>query len=126
MPRVLLVDDHPMIGAALEMLLRESDYELIGRAKTAAEATKQINTQKPDLVLLDVHLLDASGLDVLRRLRRPACYAFEFGVVRIDLPIRRKPSHRRDIFDAGDGAQTTDQVCLELRATRSGGIGRCR
>jgi two-component system, NarL family, nitrate/nitrite response regulator NarL len=68
--RVLLVDDHPMIGAALEMLLRETDYELLGRARTAAEANKQIAGLKPDLVLLDVHLPDASGLDVLRRLLR--------------------------------------------------------
>jgi two-component system nitrate/nitrite response regulator NarP len=66
----LLVDDHPMIGAALEMLLRETDYELLGRARTAAEANKQIAALKPDLVLLDVHLPDASGLDVLRRLSR--------------------------------------------------------
>jgi two-component system nitrate/nitrite response regulator NarP len=66
----LLVDDHPMIGAALEMLLRETDYELLGRARTAAEANKQIASLKPDLVLLDVHLPDASGLDVLRRLSR--------------------------------------------------------
>jgi two-component system nitrate/nitrite response regulator NarP len=66
----LLVDDHPMIGAALEMLLRETDYELLGRARTAAEANKQIAGLKPDLVLLDVHLPDASGLDVLRRLLR--------------------------------------------------------
>jgi two-component system nitrate/nitrite response regulator NarP len=66
----LLVDDHPMIGAALEMLLRETDYELLGRARTAAEANKQIAGLKPDLVLLDVHLPDASGLDVLRRLSR--------------------------------------------------------
>jgi DNA-binding NarL/FixJ family response regulator len=68
--RVLLFDDHPMIGAALEMLLRETDYELLGRARTAAEANKQIAGLKPDLVLLDVHLPDASGLDVLRRLLR--------------------------------------------------------
>jgi two-component system nitrate/nitrite response regulator NarP len=66
----LLVDDHPMIGAALEMLLRETDYELLGRARTAAEANKQIAGLKPDLVLLDVHLPDGSGLDVLRRLLR--------------------------------------------------------
>jgi DNA-binding NarL/FixJ family response regulator len=68
--KVLLVDDHPMIGAALEMLLRNSDYELAGRARTAAEANKQISAIKPDLLLLDVHLPDASGLDVLRRLSR--------------------------------------------------------
>ena len=70
MTRVLLVDDHPMIGAALEMLLRESDYELLGRARSAAEGSKQIAALKPDLVLLDVHLPDSSGLDVLRRILR--------------------------------------------------------
>ena len=70
MTRVLLVDDHPMIGAALDMLLRDTDYEVLGRARTAAEATSQINRGKPDLVLLDVHLPDASGLDVLQRMSR--------------------------------------------------------
>ena len=70
MTRVLLVDDHPMIGAALDMLLSETDYKLLGRARTAAEANKQIASLKPDLLLLDVHLPDASGLDVLRRLSR--------------------------------------------------------
>ena len=70
MTKVLLVDDHPMIGAALGMLLRETDYELLGRARTAAEANKQIPALKPDLVLLDVHLPDGSGLDVLRRIAR--------------------------------------------------------
>ena len=70
MTSVLLVDDHPMIAAALGMLLRETQYELLGRARTAAEATKQIASVKPDLVLLDVHLPDASGLDVLRRMTR--------------------------------------------------------
>jgi len=70
MTRVLLVDDHPMIGAALEMLLRDSDYELLGRARTAAEATRQIASLKPDLLLLDVHLPDGSGLDVLSRLNK--------------------------------------------------------
>jgi two-component system nitrate/nitrite response regulator NarL len=68
--KVLLVDDHPMIGAALDMLLRDTDYEVLGRARTAAEATSQVNREKPDLLLLDVHLPDASGLDVLQRLSR--------------------------------------------------------
>jgi two-component system nitrate/nitrite response regulator NarP len=68
--KVLLVDDHPMIGAALDMLLRDTDYELLGRARTAAEANSLLNKEKPDLLLLDVHLPDGSGLDVLQRLSR--------------------------------------------------------
>jgi two-component system nitrate/nitrite response regulator NarP len=59
-----------MIGAALELLLRDSDYELLGRARSAAEASKQISAQKPQLLLLDVHLPDSSGLDLLRRISR--------------------------------------------------------
>ncbi|MEP6982861.1 MAG: response regulator transcription factor [Sphingomicrobium sp.] len=70
MTRVLLVDDHPMIGAALDMLLRDSSYELLGRARSAAEANREIARLKPDLLLLDVNLPDGSGLDVLRRVAR--------------------------------------------------------
>ena len=70
MTRVLLVDDHPMIAAALEMLLRESDYELLGRARNVAEANNALAKQRPELVLLDVNLPDGSGLDVLRKLSR--------------------------------------------------------
>jgi two-component system, NarL family, nitrate/nitrite response regulator NarL len=68
--RVLLVDDHPMIAAALEMLLRETDYQLVGRARSVAEANSELGKQKPDLLLLDVNLPDGSGIDVLRRLSR--------------------------------------------------------
>ena len=65
---VLLVDDHPMIGAALEMLLRETSYKLVGRARTIAEATSAIVKHKPSLLLLDVNLPDGSGIDLLRRI----------------------------------------------------------
>jgi two-component system nitrate/nitrite response regulator NarL len=69
MTRVLIADDHPMIAAALDVLLRGSDYELIGRARSGAEALAQIQRTKPDMLLLDVNMPDGSGLDVLRQLR---------------------------------------------------------
>ena len=69
MTRVLLADDHPMIGAALEVLLRGTDYELVGRAKTGSDALGQVQRLKPDILLLDVHMPDGTGLDVLRQLR---------------------------------------------------------
>jgi len=59
-----------MIGAALEMLLRETDFQLLGRARTVAEGNAQLTRLKPDLLLLDVNLPDGSGLEVLRRLSR--------------------------------------------------------
>ncbi|MES2136323.1 MAG: response regulator transcription factor [Pseudomonadota bacterium] len=69
MTRVLLADDHPMIAAALEMLLRDSDYELLGRARSGAEAIAQAARLRPDLLLLDVNMPDGTGLEVLDRLR---------------------------------------------------------
>jgi two-component system nitrate/nitrite response regulator NarP len=66
--RVLLVDDHPMIAAALEMLLRETQFKLVGRARSVAEANTAIVRHKPSLLLLDVNLPDGTGLDVLKRL----------------------------------------------------------
>lgn len=68
MNRVLLVDDHPMIAAALEMLLRETQFKLVGRARSVAEANSAIVKHKPSLLLLDVNLPDGTGLDVLKRL----------------------------------------------------------
>jgi DNA-binding NarL/FixJ family response regulator len=69
MMRVLLADDHPMIAAALEVLLRGSDYELVGRARGGADTLSQVQRLKPHLLLLDVNMPDGGGLDVLRQLR---------------------------------------------------------
>ena len=69
MTRVLVADDHPMIAAALDVLLRGTDYELVGRARSGKDALEQVQRVKPDLLLLDVNMPDGSGLDVLRRLR---------------------------------------------------------
>jgi two-component system nitrate/nitrite response regulator NarL len=69
MTRVLIADDHPMIAAALEVLLRGTDYELVGRARSGADALSQVQKFKPDVLLLDVNMPDGSGIEVLRQLR---------------------------------------------------------
>ncbi len=69
MSRVLVADDHPMIAAGLEVLLRGSDYQLVGRARSGEDALLQIKQLEPDIVLLDVNMPDGTGLDVLERLR---------------------------------------------------------
>lgn len=69
MMRVLLADDHPMIAAALDVLLRGSDFELVGRARSGADTVAQVQRLKPHLLLLDVNMPEGGGLDVLRQLR---------------------------------------------------------
>ena len=69
MTRVLVADDHPMIAAALDVLLRGTDYELVGRARSGSETLAEVAKLRPDLLLLDVHMPDGGGLDVLRQLR---------------------------------------------------------
>jgi two-component system nitrate/nitrite response regulator NarP len=68
MTRVLIADDHPMIAAALDLLLRGTDYQLVGRARSGREALAQVAELDPDLLLLDVNMPDGSGIDVLRQL----------------------------------------------------------
>ena len=68
MTRILIADDHPMIAAALDMLLRGSDYSLVGRARTGTEALAQVDQLQPDLLLLDVNMPGGSGIEVLRQL----------------------------------------------------------
>lgn len=69
MTRILLADDHPMIQAAVDAMLRGSEYQLCTTAGSGAEAITAIAEHDPDIVLLDIQMPEGSGIDVLRRLR---------------------------------------------------------
>jgi two-component system KDP operon response regulator KdpE len=66
--RVLVVDDEPAILRFLRPALVASNYE-VEAASTAAEATKRIATDVPDIVVLDLGLPDSDGRDVIRNVR---------------------------------------------------------
>lgn len=66
--RILLADDHPMIRTALEVLLRDSDYDLIGMAGSAEETLGEVERLKPEILLLDLQMPGGGGMEVLRRL----------------------------------------------------------
>jgi two-component system nitrate/nitrite response regulator NarL len=69
MTRVLLADDHPMIRTALEVLLRDSSYELAGTAGTGEAALVELERLEPEILLLDLQMPGGSGMDVLRQVR---------------------------------------------------------
>ncbi|MGI8760962.1 MAG: response regulator [Jatrophihabitantaceae bacterium] len=63
--RVLLVDDHAMFRAGVRAELGER-VDVVGEAANPAEAIAAIRAQRPDVVLLDVHMPDGGGLAVLQ------------------------------------------------------------
>jgi len=62
--RILLVDDHLMVRLGLaSMLGRERDLQVVAEASTGAEAIKQCEVHRPDVVLMDIRLPDISGIE---------------------------------------------------------------
>jgi DNA-binding NarL/FixJ family response regulator len=62
--RVVLVDDHALFRAGVRAELA-ARVDLVGDAGTVAEATALILAERPDVVLLDVHMPDGGGLAVI-------------------------------------------------------------
>ncbi len=70
MIRVLCVDDHPAVVAGLEGLIRtEPGLVPTGAAASGAELWPALNRTRPDVVLLDFHLPDDSGLLLCHRIK---------------------------------------------------------
>ena len=65
--RVVLVDDHALFRAGVRSEL-DGLVDVVGDAATVAEAVALIRATAPDVVLLDVHMPDGGGLEVLRQI----------------------------------------------------------
>jgi len=68
---VLLVDDHDLIRQGLARAFeRQKDCTVVGQAASVAEGQRLATSLKPAVVVTDVRLLDGTGLDLVRTLRR--------------------------------------------------------
>jgi two-component system, OmpR family, phosphate regulon response regulator PhoB len=67
--QILVVDDEPDISALVAYHLARASYR-VRTAPDGAEALRAVESQMPDLVVLDLMLPGYSGLEVLRELRR--------------------------------------------------------
>jgi len=71
MIRVVLVDDQTLVRRGLRALLElAGDIDVVAEAGDGVEGAAVIRRERPDIVLLDVRMPKASGLDLLHDLRR--------------------------------------------------------
>jgi DNA-binding NarL/FixJ family response regulator len=64
---LLLVDDHEMVRAGLRSLLAGvNEINIVGEAGSVAEAVREAERLKPQVVLMDLRLPDGSGIDACR------------------------------------------------------------
>jgi DNA-binding NarL/FixJ family response regulator len=74
---VLIVDDHQLFRAGVRAEL-EPLLDVVGEAGGVAEAVEAIAASRPDVVLLDVHMPDGGGVEVIRQTNEntehPPCF----------------------------------------------------
>jgi len=67
---VLLVDDHRMFREGVRARLdQEPRFRVVGEAATVQEALEVMRREAPEIVVLDIRLQEASGIELARRLR---------------------------------------------------------
>ena len=69
--RVFLVDDHEVVRLGLKALLEHNaQFEVVGEAGTAKDAVEQVARTLPDIVLMDIRLPGASGIEACEEITR--------------------------------------------------------
>jgi DNA-binding NarL/FixJ family response regulator len=67
--RIVLVDDHELVRIGLKSLLeRHPQFDVVGEAGSAREALEQVESLKPDVVVMDIRLPGTSGIDACEQI----------------------------------------------------------
>ncbi|UVL00331.1 response regulator transcription factor [Pseudomonas sp. B21-048] len=69
MKSVLIVDDHPVVRAAVKIVLEKEGFKRIYEAARGSEALSMLREHSPMLVVLDLVMPEGDGLDVLERIK---------------------------------------------------------
>jgi|GEM_PF-1355863 len=68
-PKILVVEDEPALLENIELFLPMNGHDVVS-ATDGAEAVKKLESERPDLMVLDVNLPEQSGVEVLQQMQR--------------------------------------------------------
>ena len=70
MSRLYLIDDHAIVREGLRAMLEAAGHSVVGESSDPTQAVADLQRLAPAVTLLDLHLADRSGLEVLAEVRR--------------------------------------------------------
>jgi DNA-binding NarL/FixJ family response regulator len=90
--RVLLVDDHALVRSAVRQAISAPDVSVVAEAVTFEDALRQAADHHPDVILVEIGMSGAGGLQFVRDLRRV--------VPEGKIIVLTTSTNRQDVFDA--------------------------
>lgn len=88
--RVVIADDHPVYRAGLRAVVEDSDVlELVGEASAGDQVIAVVLDQRPDVVLMDIHMPVTSGIDATRQILadHPSCAVVMLSMLEDDASV---------------------------------------
>jgi CheY-like chemotaxis protein len=121
---ILVVEDESALRKTTAAALRLSGHTVVG-ADNGRQALVQVEEQRPDLVLLDLHMPEMDGWEFLRHLRAEARLADVPVVVmsaapRIDAAALDAQAVFTKPFDLDELLAAVDELCAARQHTASG------
>jgi DNA-binding NarL/FixJ family response regulator len=94
---VIIVEDHRLVREMWEQLFAgKQDIEVIGKIGEFDEAVEMIKSKRPDIVLLDINLPNASGLDAVPLIRK-----YSPGTKIIAVSMHSQPAYAKKMLQLG-------------------------
>lgn len=119
--RVLLAEDHKIVRQGTRMYLESMGVEIVGEATNGVEAVRLTHELQPDVVVMDIHMPELTGVEATRRIR------LDNPDVRVlVLTAYDDPAYVHALIDAGaDGfVLKTAELSQLYRALQDVGVGR--
>jgi CheY-like chemotaxis protein len=89
MAKVLIIDDEKHIRVLYSEVLQEEGYE-VAVAADGKDIIERLEREKPDVIVLDIKMMDSDGLDVLQEIRNkyynlPVILCSAYGNYKVDI-----------------------------------------
>jgi DNA-binding NarL/FixJ family response regulator len=108
-PKILVIDDHVLVREGLRRALsKNTQFNIVGEAASKREALAQIPHHKPEVILVDLHLPDGSGLEIIAWAR---ALSQQMGIVA--LTFSTQPEHILACMQSGASAHVSKSAPIK-------------